>query len=341
MNMLRKKTEDIRRFIMANVQQYPKEIAHVTAQQFSITRQAVNKHIQCLVEQKVLAFSGTTRNKVYRLQSTEWTNAYVLNKNLEEQVIWENDILPCLGILPENIHDIWQYGFTEMFNNAIEHSLGKNILVSVSKTVMAVQITISDDGEGIFKKIQREKDLIDERHAMFELAKGKLTTDPDNHTGEGIFFSSRMFDEFWIISGSVAFTHAQNDNKDWFLEPVHSGTFVMMKLDNNVTRTSKEIFDEYATDEDYGFTKTVIPVRLAQYGSEKLISRSQAKRLLARIDRFKIVIFDFDTVKTIGQAFADEIFRVFRKQYPHIELHHINACKDVEQMISRAKFRAD
>ena len=34
---------------------------------------------------------------------------------------------------------------------------------------------------------------------VWELPKsGKLTTDPDNHTGEGIFFTSRVFDEFEI-----------------------------------------------------------------------------------------------------------------------------------------------
>jgi hypothetical protein len=52
-------------------------------------------------------------------------------------------------------------------------------------------------------------------------------------------------------------------------------------------------------------------VRLAKYGNDQLISRSQAKRLLARIELFKIVLFDFSGVETIGQAFADEIFRVF------------------------------
>jgi hypothetical protein len=110
-----------------------------------------------------------------------------------------------------------------------------------------------------------------------------------------------------------------------------------MKLNNNAARTTKQIFDEFS-DENYNFTKTVVPVRLAQYGHEKLISRSQAKRLLVRIDLFKVVIFDFDGVETIGQAFADEVFRVFSKQHPEVELCHANACKDVEQMISRAQF---
>jgi len=113
-----------------------------------------------------------------------------------------------------------------------------------------------------------------------------------------------------------------------------------MKLNNNTARTTKKVFDNFS-DENYSFSKTVVPVRLAQYGHEKLISRSQAKRLLVRIDRFKVVIFDFDGVETIGQAFADEVFRVFRKHHPEVELHHVNACKDVEQMISRAESKLE
>lgn len=109
-----------------------------------------------------------------------------------------------------------------------------------------------------------------------------------------------------------------------------------MKLANNSARTSKQIFDNYTTDDDFGFTKTVVPVRLAQYGDEQLVSRSQAKRLLARVDRFKVVLMDFDGVRSIGQAFADEIFRVFPKQHPGIEIHPVNANTEVERMVARA-----
>jgi uncharacterized protein (DUF1330 family) len=84
-------------------------------------------------------------------------------------------------------------------------------------------------------------------------------------------------------------------------------------------------------------TKMLVPVCLEQHGDEALVARSQAKRLLARVDKFKVVIFDFADVSTIGQAFADEIFRVFRNQHPEIEMTRLNASKEVEQMIRRAE----
>ncbi|MFH1856730.1 MAG: ArsR family transcriptional regulator, partial [Candidatus Omnitrophota bacterium] len=59
------------------------------------------------------------------------------------------------------------------------------------------------------------------------------------------------------------------------------------------TRTTKEVFDNYCpNEEDYGFIKTKVPVKLLKYEGEELISRSQAKRLIMRFNKFKkIVLF--------------------------------------------------
>jgi hypothetical protein len=137
------------------------------------------------------------------------------------------------------------------------------------------------NGGGIFKKIQNALNLLDERHALLELSKGKLTTDPKRHTGEGIFFTSRMFDSYDIVSGEVYFSHEFGKPEDWIFErdKLSDGTAVWMKLHNHTARKIKKIFDQFTSGEDYGFNKTVVPVKLAQYGNDKLISRSQAKRL--------------------------------------------------------------
>jgi hypothetical protein len=115
------------------------------------------------------------------------------------------------------------------------------------------------------------------------------------------------------------------------------GTIVLMRLKYNCKRTVSSVFDEYAGPEDYAFTKTVVPVDLAQYGDDTLVSRSQAKRMLTRIDRFTKVIFDFDNVDSIGHSFADEIFRVFANRHPEIGISVINAKAKVRKMISRAQ----
>ena len=110
-----------------------------------------------------------------------------------------------------------------------------------------------------------------------------------------------------------------------------------MRLYNHTSRTTKKIFDAYSSGEEYGFNKTVVPVSLARYGEEQLVSRSQAKRLLSRVEVFKEVIFDFSGVNSIGQAFADEIFRVFKNSHPEIALYWIRADSAVKRMIERAR----
>lgn len=248
------------------------------------------------------------------------------------------EVRDALGDLPDNVLDIWQYGFTEMFNNAIEHADGTHIGVRLMKIGANTEMTISDDGYGIFKKIQTAMGLLDARHAILELSKGKLTTDPAHHTGEGIFFSSRMFDRFDILSEGVYFAHSFEGAEDWIMEGdgKSRGTTVRMRLSNHTAITTKEVFDQYSSGDDYGFTKTVVPVRMAQYGEDKLVSRSQARRVLARIELFKTVLFDFTEVEAIGRAFADEIFRVYAMQHPEIELTPIRANSETKRMIAGA-----
>jgi anti-sigma regulatory factor (Ser/Thr protein kinase) len=340
MTRVRARGEDVRRFILEHLERHPSDLSKVTAEHFGITRQAVNKHLQRLTSEHAILESGKTRNRIYQLAPLlEWREHYEITPELAEDRVWRDNISKTLGDMPDNVLNIWQYGFTEMLNNAIDHSSGKSIYVSISRTAITTEMLISDDGVGIFKKIQTALRLLDERHAILELAKGKLTTDPKRHSGEGIFFSSRMFDEFDILSGGLFFSHIFSNKHDWLLErdKLQTGTAVWMKLNNHTSRTTAKVFSHFTSGDEFGFTKTVVPVNLARYGNENLISRSQAKRLLARIELFKVVIFDFESVPIVGQAFADEIFRVFALSHPAIEIHETHTNPEVKRMIARAR----
>lgn len=340
MSRVRERGEEIRRFILENIEKHPRDISARAAEKFDITRQAVNKHLQKLKSEHALSETGKTRNRSYKLAPIlEWRKDFPIAPDLGEDVIWTTSILPVLGEQPENVLDIWRYCVTEMLNNAMDHSGGTLIQIRISRTAIDTEMSISDDGIGIFKKIQDALGLLDERHAILELCKGKLTTDPSKHTGEGIFFTSRMVDSFDILSGGVYLGHTFGKEEDWVIErdKSSSGTTIFLKLGNHTSRTLEKIYEKYSlTSDDYGFNKTVVPVKLAQYGNDKLISRSQAKRLLARVELFRVVMFDFEGVPIIGQAFADEIFRVFAKEHPNIELVPIHARSEVRRMIERA-----
>lgn len=341
MTRVRARGEVVRRFIIANAEKHPRDISRVAAQKFGISRQAVNLHLRRLVDEGALNAEGTTSNRRYTLAPlSSWNEVYFIADQPTEDRVWYRDIAPHLGSVPQNVSDIWHYGFTEMFNNALEHSEGTAVTVGLKKTAASTELTISDDGVGIFRKIQAALGLEDARHSVLELAKGKFTTDPAHHSGEGIFFSSRMFDEFVILSGEVFFSHEFPDVEDWILERERcvTGTLVSMSLSNHTARTTKKVFDRFTTgDDDYGFTKTVVPVDLTRYGDDNLVSRSQARRLLARVDRFRTVVLDFKGIDAIGQAFADEVFRVFPGLHPEVKVVEINARSAVKRMISRAR----
>lgn len=170
-------------------------------------------------------------------------------------------------------------------------------------------------------------------------SKGKMTTDPTKHSGQGIFFSSRMCDYFTIEASELAYSHNAKVPVD-VLKENESGeqgaTQVFMYISNATSRTTKEVFDQYSNpdpESEGGFYKTVVPVRLARLGSENLVSRSQAKHLSAGFDKFRMVVLDFAEVNEIGQAFTDELFRVFAKMHPEIEIMSINTSEQVQTMI--------
>jgi len=308
MTRIRRRSEAIRAYILEHIGE--EGIAGKVSQEFSISRQAANRHLKSLSCEGSLVSDGQTRKRSYKIAALAAVSfLYDIKPGLAEDVVWREDVQPFLGALPENVLELWNYAFTEMFNNAIDHSGGKSIYVSIAKSAVDTQLTVMDDGVGIFKKIQAALGLLDEKQAIFELSKGKLTTDAANHSGQGIFFTSRMVNGFDILSGGVFFSHELGKEVDVMFD------------------------DQYSVGGSYGFNKTIVPVKLAKYGTDQLVSRSQAKRVLVRVEQFSQVIFDFTGVDRIGQAFADQIFRVFATEHPEVDLIPSHANRDIMGLI--------
>ncbi len=331
---------EIKKFVLKHVEEHPRDITSFTAEAFDVTRNAVLYHINHLIEDGLLAARGSTKDRRYELVPiAEDVFKTQIAPDLEEDQIWFHVIRPNLRSLPDNVLHICEYGLSEMINNAIEHSEGDLLTIKFEQYAPRIALSVIDDGVGIFRKIQRELDLNDPRRAILELAKGKLTTDPEHHSGEGIFFTSRMFDRYIILSKGLYFSH-QDPDDDWLLE--HNigveGTAVQMSIWTDSDREINEVSDRFASDhQEYGCSKTQVPLSLATYSDENLVSRSQARRLLARFRELNEVLLDFDGVETIGQAFADEIFRVYARNNPEVDIIAINTNEQVEKMILRAQ----
>lgn len=314
-----------------------KNVGTRASAKFGISRQAVSARLASLTNSGLIAATGHSRSRVYALKSVSEVAETFETKALEEDRVWRGLCAPVVADLPENVRNIWHYGITEMVNNAIDHAASPTVRVGMTRTAIDTTAWVSDVGEGIFLKIQKALNLHDPRESILELAKGKLTTDPTRHTGEGIFFSSKMFDVYDIRSGNLHFLHdaglldilAERERED-------KGTLVMMRLANDSTRTTNEVFETFAGPDEFTFDKTIVPVRLAVHEGEKLVSRSQAKRITLRFEKFRHVILDFQGVSEIGQAFADEIFRVFQAAHPTVNMVPTNMTEAVRRMVSRA-----
>jgi len=337
----RKRKEKIKEFILNNVESHPKEINRLAASRFDISRTAVSNHLRDLANEGLLIATGKTKGRRYQLLNIV-DERLELNvaENQQEDVVWRERILPLLDGIKKNVRNICQYGFTEIYNNVIDHSASDSSMIKIKRNAAQVSLEVIDTGVGIWNKLQSELNLLDPRHALLELSKGKVTTDEERHTGEGIFFTSRMFDKFSIDSGTLLYSK-ERIRDDWLIEveesPPLEGTAVSMEIRTATDITRTEVFDKFASEHhDYGFTRTHVPLKLLKYEGEELVSRSQARRLLARLEGFLEVFLDFDGITTIGQAFADEIFRVYRNEHPNIAIIAVRITPRVREIIDRA-----
>jgi anti-sigma regulatory factor (Ser/Thr protein kinase) len=329
MKRANKQNQEIIEFILNHVDEHPTGVSSMAVKKYGLSRAAINNYMKRLAEEGFLEATGNTKARHYKLKSlVDETFTIELSHGLAEDVIWRYRIAPLMKNVKQNVIDICQYCFTEMLNNAIDHSASKDALITYRQSHNKIRMMVIDHGVGIFEKIQNDFQLPDSRMALLELSKGKLTSDKVNHSGQGIFFTSRMLDTFKILSGYLFYTRKRLEDDEWLIETedeseYEKGTNISMEIEINTGRTTREVFNKYQ-GADLSFRKAHVPISLGKYPGEQLVSRSQAKRVLARFDSFTEVMLDFKGVPDIGQAFADEIFRVFKNAHPDIDILAIN-----------------
>lgn len=340
MSFSEEKRVQIKRYICDKIKQNRSDVAKSTSVAFGITLNTVYRYIRDLEKNGIISKNGKKHSLV------AVTGLVMLSRSKgelqEEDVIYEKYAKQYIEDLPNNVKRIWQYSFMEMMNNAIDHSEAENVALFFNKTFIDTTILIRDDGVGIFRKIKEyyHYDSLDD--AVKELFKGKLTTDKRNHSGEGIFFTSRILDGFAAVSDGKIFTHNNFGEKFENLADIESmkdwekrkGTTIFMSISNTSTKELKEVFDMFS-NADGGFTKTRVPIK--NIFESFPVSRSQAKRLCHRFEKFKEVELDFNGVDEIGQAFAHEIFVVFQNNHKDTTLIPINMSKEVEKMINHVR----
>jgi anti-sigma regulatory factor (Ser/Thr protein kinase) len=312
------------------------------------SRAYVNRFFRELREEGVLTLVGKANRSKYipaveklvrdEIESTKSIRRILGNSGLQEDKVFY-DIEKRTGImkaLPENVHRILNYAFTEMLNNAIEHSGSETIKVEMERKKTNICFEVRDWGIGIYRNIMEKNShdrIID---AVNDILKGKQTTEPAKHSGEGIFFTSRAADILTIKSETKKLVF-DNLVDDIFLREGRytEGTRVFFSICIESSRHLEEIFRKH-TDDTYSFSDTEVLIRLYEEGTN-YVSRSQARRLVAGLEDFRHVVFDFRGVDAVGQAFADEVFRVWSRLHPEIGLTLKNTNENVSLMIERAR----
>jgi DNA-binding transcriptional ArsR family regulator len=307
------------------------------ARTFGVTRQAIHHHLAVLRDEGLVRQQGQGRAArwvaIYH-HSFSWT----LGSDLAEDLLWRevrDRAAETLGPVSAATMNCLTYGTTEMLNNAIDHSNGSVVALHLAVRADVVDGGVVDDGIGAFRNAREHFSLATDLDAIAHIAKGKQTTAPAAHSGQGLFFTSKVVDHFQLeANGLVWKVDNLRDDAAIGSTTDRAGTTVRMRTAITGTRRSKDVFDRFTEPDDLRFDRTTIRVALGEAG-EEFVSRSEAKRLVAGLDKYSFVVLDFAGVREVGQGFVDEIFRVWARANPEVTMSTANASPAVEYMLTR------
>lgn len=335
--MARQNLETITQWITAAAQRRPHALDVELAARVDVSQRSARRTLARLVELNWLVREGSARRPEWRPGLLRQVVQRYELAGLEEDLPWSLDFAPYFVLSPTLLRLV-QQAFCELLNNAIGHSGGSHVTVSLRQTASQVQLLVSDNGVGLFERIAQTFSIASPALAMLELSKGKLTSQPDRHTGEGLFFTSRLADVFDLHANDAAFQQRAWDERGWHPQRAlrHAGTSVYAAFALDTPRTLDGVRRAYSVGADpFGvdFSRTTVPLRLITSTIEGLESRAQARRVCARLGEFRRAEIDFGGVASVGHAFADELFRVFGPAQRSLELVPVNMTPAVAALV--------
>ena len=320
--MTRLALDQLTLWITAAAGEHSHDLAAHLEERTGASRRIALTALRRLVEAQWLSRSGSARRPVYAAGALRQVARSYTLFGLQEDLPWQRDFAPHFA-LPPAVARMVQHGFTELVNNAADHSGGSSVTVSLRQTPSHVQLLVSDDGCGVFDKICAAFDIQDAQHAMLELSKGRLTSQPAQHTGRGLFFSAQLADVFDIHANNTAFQRRAWETNGWKVgKPLpRQGSSIYMAIALDSKRTLDQVLEAWSIDGNgIEFDQTTIALCLLAGPGQPLETRAQARRVVARLPTFKRVEISFEGVTDVGHGFVDELFRVFGRAHPEVEL---------------------
>jgi anti-sigma regulatory factor (Ser/Thr protein kinase) len=326
-------------WITAAAIQHPQSLADHVAQRLDVTRRTACKALSRLVELQWLERGGTRCRPTYKPGLLrQVVHRYPL-QGLQEHVPWSRDFAPFFA-LPAHVQRLAQHAFCELVNNAVDHSEGTGVTVSMRQTPSQVQLLVSDDGRGLFDKLRETFALDDQSLAMLELSKGRLTSQPERHTGRGLFFTARIADVVDVHANASGFQRRGWQGGAWHPGRAlkQQGTLVYVAIALDTRRTLESVLQAHSIDgSGAALDCTTVPLALATSAHTGLESRAQARCVVERLSQFRRAEIDFAGVESIGHAFADELFRVMAGRDPDLELVPVNMTAPVARLVQSVR----
>ena len=162
-----------------------------------LSRQQIVRYLTELCEASILKREGKGPAVVYRFYDQIQPIVTVEMQTsdlgaLSEDQFYQNLVRPHLDHLPKSTLSILNHGTTEMLNNIIDHSQSAQMTFSMSEDAKDIYVELTDDGIGIFEKNREAFGAKNLYEAVAETAKGRQTSAPEAHAGEGIFYFTNI-----------------------------------------------------------------------------------------------------------------------------------------------------
>jgi anti-sigma regulatory factor (Ser/Thr protein kinase) len=337
--MTRTKLLQATQWITAAAAEQPGDLADHVAQRLAVSRSSAQRLLRQLVQAQWLVREGRRGRPIYRPGLLRQVVQRYRLEGLDEATPWARDFCGHFT-LAAPVHRMVQHVFSELLNNAIDHSEGQWVSVSVRQTPSQVQLLVSDDGRGLFDKLGEAFGLAEPARAMLELSKGKLTSAPARHTGRGLYFSARLADVFDLHANAVGFQRRAWDGEAWC--PARAldrrGTSVYAAIALDTERTLESVLHAHSLSGAAArFERTVVPLRMLTAAQVGLESRAQARQAASRLAAFARAEMDFSGIACVGHSFADELFRVVVADHPSLELVPVGMSPAVAEMVAQVR----
>jgi hypothetical protein len=132
-----------------------------------------------------------------------------------------------------------------------------------------------------------------------------------------------LADVFDIHANHCAFQRRAWESGGWQEgKPLpRQGSSIYMAIALDTQRSLDQVLAAWSVAGDgIAFDRTTIHLRLLAGPGQPLDSRAQARRVTARLATFKQAEISFEGVEDVGHGFIDELFRVFARAHPQVEL---------------------